>query len=358
MHKKIRADITMSTEENQFGKFLKAQRKLQNITLVQLSEGLLSVSMLSKIERGERVCGKVLQDRLLNRLGESSCEYETYVVRKDYRRWKLQDTILDMIDFGCIKRIEQLLEEYKEIYAEDNKITKQFALIAQVNLMELKGENAEDCFLVLQEALKLTIPIGEKKEISDFILSIDELNLILEYVTYQKQIDLKERYLEILRYLETRNFDKESRIKLYPKIVYYLCRYMNEQRKVCTSKKKARQMAEEVETISYQVIELLKSEKKLYFALELLQEQLDALDYLLSEEIILSSIKQKRYTKERQQAREFLEAINIMYETYEIPKRTNSYTYFYREYNVYCINRVLRERRKMFQWKRKKRDLW
>ena len=124
----------MSTEENQFGKFLKAQRKLQNITLVQLSEGLLSVSMLSKIERGERVCGKVLQDRLLNRLGESSCEYETYVVRKDYRRWQLQDTILDMIDFGCIKRIEQLLEEYKEIYAEDNKITKQFALIAQVNL--------------------------------------------------------------------------------------------------------------------------------------------------------------------------------------------------------------------------------
>lgn len=303
--------------------------------------------MISKIKKGERLPKKVMQNRLMNRLGKSDYEYETYVSQEDYNHWQAQNALLDAMDSKCVELMEKQLEEYKVIYARNNRIMKQFSLIVQVNLMELKKEKQEECFAILKEAVQLTIPALEKKALSDLVLSIDELNLVLEYFTYQKPKHLKEVYLELLAYLNKDHFDKESRARLYPKIAYYFCRYIKEQREKCASREEVNQMAEEAWNICYQGMDALKNHKKLYFAWELLQEQLELLNYLLGEEASLSSRKKQKYKKEQKEVQEFFRVIDSLYEIYQIPKVTNAYTCFYREYNVYCINDVIRTRRKM-----------
>ena len=57
-------------------KLLKNIRTEENISLNDLSLGLMSVSQLSKVESGERTIDKNVRDRLLERLGIAKELYE------------------------------------------------------------------------------------------------------------------------------------------------------------------------------------------------------------------------------------------------------------------------------------------
>ena len=161
-------------EARQFSKFLEKQRKIHNITQVQLLEGLFENSMISKIESGDRLPEKVMQERLMGRLGESSYEYEMYVSQKDYEHWKKQMILLNGLDNGNLELLERELEEYNRIYDNKNRVMKQFSLMIQLNLMEQREEDKDVCFEVLKEAVYLTIPMIEEKELTKLVLSVEE----------------------------------------------------------------------------------------------------------------------------------------------------------------------------------------
>lgn len=59
----------MPEADQGLGKLLKNIRTEENISLNDLSLGLMSVSQLSKVESGERTIDKNIRDRLLERLG-------------------------------------------------------------------------------------------------------------------------------------------------------------------------------------------------------------------------------------------------------------------------------------------------
>ena len=46
----------------------------------ELGEGIYNVALISRIEQGKFLPNKLIRDRLLERLGESSYDYETYIV--------------------------------------------------------------------------------------------------------------------------------------------------------------------------------------------------------------------------------------------------------------------------------------
>ncbi len=52
-----------------FPRFLKHVRKEENVLLEQLSKGLMTVSNLARIEKGQRPISKNMRDCLLGRLG-------------------------------------------------------------------------------------------------------------------------------------------------------------------------------------------------------------------------------------------------------------------------------------------------
>ena len=56
-------------DEINFHSFLNAMRKVHNVTLEQVCEGLCSVSMMKRIESGERLPEKLMRDRMVARMG-------------------------------------------------------------------------------------------------------------------------------------------------------------------------------------------------------------------------------------------------------------------------------------------------
>ena len=71
-----------------FPALIRKAREIQDITMEALCKDICSFSMMGKIERGERLAGKELRDRILARLGVCSDGYENFLFYEDYLVWK------------------------------------------------------------------------------------------------------------------------------------------------------------------------------------------------------------------------------------------------------------------------------
>ena len=66
-------------KKQQFGALIRSIRKKQHMTQSELGGGIYKVALISRIEQGKFLPNKLIRDRLLERLGESSYDYETYI---------------------------------------------------------------------------------------------------------------------------------------------------------------------------------------------------------------------------------------------------------------------------------------
>ena len=333
-------------DAKEFGNLLKKKRIEYGITQEQLAEGIYNITTISKIEKGELLPEKSIRDRLLERLGENSYCYENYVTAKEYKKWKAELLLLDALDFENLSEAEQQLVQYEKRYKKENKVTYQLYLVLLMQLWKQKNSFQEDSVKVLEQAVKLTIPKIDTKAISDLVVSVAELNLVLEYVTYKNPDNLKELYQQLIQYIKQKRFDLESQALFCSKVCLYFCNYQWNLLNRCKDKMQTIILAEELLEVATQGIESLRNHEKIYFAWELLQIKQQILDFLLAESFLVE--RKERYQKEQEQTKDFFEVIDKLYDTYHIPKQTNLYTIFYRKREVYCINDVIRARRKMF----------
>ncbi len=352
-------------ESISFGILLKNVRMLQDISQERLGEGIYDATLIGRIEQGEFYPERLIRDRLLERLGESSYDYETYLGPEDYAEWKAQLFLVDALNRVELCKVEQLLREYEIQYKENNKISQQFYLVMLLQWLELKGEKTEEYGVILEQAVKLTVPNVDTKPISELVLSVSELNLILEYVAYQQEkqwkkgvkkqaekkfrMKIQKSYQELFQYVERSYFDLESKALVSSKLSFYYCRYQWQYIQQRQPKREVVPFAQELLELVTYGIETLRNHKKAYFALELLQMKQEILFFLLQEEMVLESVKIEQYKKEQEETKSFLEVLHRLYETYHISKQTNYYTVFYQKRERYCINDVIRARRAMFQ---------
>lgn len=356
----------MSEKEFQlFGNLLKKVRMLQNVSQEKLGEGIYSAVVIGRIEQGSFFPERLIRDRLLERLGESSYDYEAYIDIEDYKEWEAQLFLVDALNRVALCEAEALLQEYEIQYKENNIMSKQFYLVMLLQYLELKGEKTKEYDAILEQAVKLTIPMIDTTPISELVLSVSELNLVLEYVVYQQEKQLKKGfkkqaekkfrmkiqkyYQELFQYIERSYFDLESKALFGSKLSLYYCKYQWKQLQQKKEKTEVILLAQEILKIVTYGIEAIRNHKKAYFALELLQIKQDILSFLLRKEESLDVITIEQYKKEQEETISFFEVFRRLYETRNIPKQTNQYTIFYQKREIYCINDVIRARRKMFQ---------
>lgn len=125
-------------KENRFGEYIAKLRVEKNVSQMELCDGLCSVSMLSRFERGEREPDKLLQNRFLTRLGVVPENYENFLFHKDYLRWERRQGILHNILEENMENALDLLEDYRWTYDMEKALEKQFylAMLAQIRRYE------------------------------------------------------------------------------------------------------------------------------------------------------------------------------------------------------------------------------
>lgn len=331
-------------EPNFFGKLLMQLRKSRNVTLENLSLGLCTPSMLAKIEKGERYPDKLLRERLLERIGVAIDGFETYLNLKEYAEWQKRQEIFAELEKGKTEQAEAKLKVYSEKTDMKRALEQQFFLIMELQVMKHRHCTAEEQQPVLWKAIQLTIPKVWQTNLENSCLSVQELNLLVEYnYCGNKDVTL---YESIKNYLEKKTFDETSMAKLYPKLIYYMC---------CALYKESMQLSEMKKMLALcdKGLDFLKTGCHMFYLWELLSMKCQLLKKKLEFQNDLSDEQREAWRKEQEETEEQERVITELYTKYQLEWKMKDDCYLYREPEVNCVADVIHVRRKMFGLSRK-----
>ena len=214
-----------------------------------------------------------------------------------------------------------------------------FAMLAQIR----RYENCEKTELaeIFTKALELTVPNLERKGFMDRVLSLEEINLLLEK-TYCNEEPLN-KYEEILVYIEKMERTVLAMAKVYPKAVYY---YYDAWKQ---SGDKTSAMTLRMLELCDKAIEILRDANRMFYLWEL---------FCMREEImpmLPEKAREDEAALERmQECLGWKETLEEIYQEYGVTIRMYEFCYLYVESENYCIGDVVRIRRKMLGMSQKK----
>ena len=322
--------------KNRFGVFIAKLRKEKGISLEQLCDGLCTPGMLSRFERGEREPEKLLQNRFLTRLGTVPENYENFLYYKEYCRWEKRQGILHYILEENMEEAKRLLEEYYQTYDMKEALEKQFYLAMLAQIRRYEGCGREELAPLFEEALQLTVPDINIRSFRKRVLSLEELNLLLEYRYCQNNGISLQFYETLLEYIEKMGWTTLALAKIYPKTVYYY--YMVWKQKDSENEVLAERMIQ----LCDKGIEILRNANRMFFLWELfcMREELSA----RIPECVRS---EAGFVQRRKDCIEWKETLEELYLEYGISIAMYEFCYLYVESENYCIGDVIRIRRKM-----------
>lgn len=327
-----------------FPTLVRKAREIQHITLEDLCKGICSFSMIGRIERGERYPDKELRDRILARLGVCSDGYENFLFQEDYLVWKRKQGIVNAIEKSNYEAAENLLKYYDEA-GETDKLGMQFSLVMRAQIMQKQNEAHERIARLCEEAVKLTVPDIDCRAVGELCLSVQELDMILEYERYCHPERLASRCEEILTYIKSDMFDIYSYVKIYPKVVYYLYISTPEAERDWTRTLR----------LCNDGIEQLRTAGRMYYLWELLEIKKEGVTKLLHQ-VGDSKGAITRQTLENivKTTADWLDALDFVHNLCETHRGMESSCYLYQQKEAYCISDVIRRRREMLGLTKKK----
>lgn len=332
--------------ENRFGEYISKLRKEKAFSLEQLSDGLCAISMLSRFERGEREPDKLLQNRFLTRLGVVPENYENFLYYEDYCRWEKRQGILHYILEENMEEAKALLEDYRKEYKMREALEQQFYLAMLAQIRRYEGADFCELEVLFEQALQLTVPEINTRSFRNRVLSLEELNLLLEYRYCGRQGVSLKFYSNLLEYIERMEQTVLAKAKIFPKTVHYY--YL-------TWKESDNNTPEDVEQLLVlcdKAIEVLRDANRMFYLWEL---------FCMREELV-QKLPEKKKAEEKMQKR-YLECngwkktLEELYEEYGITFAMYEYCYLYVESENYCIDDVIRIRRKMLGMSQEKLSL-
>lgn len=358
--------MASQAERKRFGSYISMLRQKQRFQQEQVCEGLCTKQLLSYYEKGVRTAAWLLRGALLERLGVGAEDYEQYLGYMDYDHWEARQRILCDITYGETNQAAQSLEEYRATYVGHTKgrktvsyrLERQFCLTMQAQIRRQEGAGREELYRILEEAVKLTVPLPWEKSLEGRVLSLKELNLLLEMEQYREGGGQEAHYRALLAYMENTGLDGIGRAKLYPKAVYLLCRcLMGEDADgqgygvAAKGKDLGGQnlgILTQLLTCCNLAVECLRDNGRMYYLWELLDMR-ERLLGRMTESLRAEGEQRKAEALEpiRQENAEWKGALESAYTEFQVPKEMVSCTYLYVEKGVSCINDVIRIRRRM-----------
>ncbi|MDE7322170.1 MAG: helix-turn-helix domain-containing protein [Lachnospiraceae bacterium] len=331
-----------------FSSLIRKARGIQGITLESLCKGICSFSMMGRMEKGERFLSKELRDRILARLGVCSDGYENFLFREDYAVWKRRQQIVSAIEESDYQTAEELLAYYDnedDASEEEGKLGRQFKLVMKVQMMKKRGEDQAVIAKLCEEAVKLTVSDIDKMSVNELCLSVQELDMILEYEHYCHPNRLAWRCEDILRYINSDIFDTYSYVKIYPKVVCYLYQSMDNSNRDWNKLLRLCNVG----------IEQLRMAGRMYYFWELLEIRKEGMTWLL-EDVGDSRGERTKHVLEEviKTTEEWLDALGFVHDLCGTNRRMETSCYLYQQKEAYCISDVIKRRREMLGLTKKK----
>ena len=365
------------TKDNEgFFRFIESTMDNCGITTEQLTYGLCDTEEWDSLLAGEYL-DKLMMSRLLDRLGCRGARCDILLFGSEYDDWQERMDIVFAINDGETELAEKILEEYAGRKIVQKNIDKmgcnerleyQFVLMMQAHIMLCGKYDRTELIAKLQEAAVLTIPQGVDVAFDNgmkIILSVQELDILLEYY-YQlvcREIEEKNiktvdcyigRIRKVIDYILSADwFNALSKANILPKAVYYVM--LSNQKKIRLNVDNEDELifiAEELKSYGRwlsdydNAIEALRNDGRTYYLAELCDMMdiiVSRMKKLLSEDVCKSmKLDDKKNTVDRYQ-----EMLLYIEKLTGISRYTKNGMYMYFEPNVYRMEKVVADRRRL-----------
>lgn len=215
-----------SPEVVTIGKLIRALRLEQGVSLKVLSQGLCSISKLSKIENETLQPEVILAEALLQRLGFSEREFTFWANTRDAKFYELKFQLMRsryLPDVDSRKTLEKL----KDFLTKQDKLYEQF-------YWYMVGQHTADKDqkrAYFKQALDITLPDFDFKNILSYRLSWMELtilnNIAYSYVNTDEVYIGLELFKKILEYFQTIDLDTILQAHTYPATIHFYIRALD-----------------------------------------------------------------------------------------------------------------------------------
>jgi len=217
------------------GILIKKLRIQQGMTQEDLAYPIIEQSTLSRIENGQTMPNKSTTEMLLERLGYNPGNIDIVIDKKTAEIQKIMDELYALIKTESIyddqeertkkaDRIIKTLEEDSEFMAE--RVNRQYILLNKAMCALHRKEDLNRIHEMLMEAMKISIPEYNEKDIDNYYLSKQDVRIInLTAMVYRDngRLDDGINVLTLLKKnFEETNIDKESKGEYYASVVYAL----------------------------------------------------------------------------------------------------------------------------------------
>ena len=365
------------TKDNEgFFRFIESKMMGNGITTEQLTYGLCNTEEWDSLLVGEYL-DKLMMSRLLDRLGCRGLRCDILLFGSEYDDWQERMDIVFAINDGETELAEKILEEYacRKIVQKNidkmgcnERLEYQFVLMMQAHIMLGGRFDRTELIAKLQEAAVLTIPQGVDVAFDNgmkIILSVQELDILLEYYYQHVCREIEEKNIKTVDYyigrirkvidyiLSADWFNALSKANILPKAVYYVM--LSNQKKIRLNMDNEDEfifIAEELKSYGRwlsdydNAIEVLRDCGRIYYLAELC-DMMDAIvsrmKKLLSEEVC-KSMKLDDIKNTADRCREMLLYIEKLT---GISRYTKNGMYIYFEPNVYRMEKVVADRRRL-----------
>lgn len=365
------------TKDNEgFFRFIVSTMNNCGITTEQLTCGLCGTEEWDSLLAGEYL-DKLMMSRLLDRLGCRGARCDILLFGSEYDDWQERMDIVFAINDGGTEFAEKILEEYacRKIVQKNidkmgcnERLEYQFVLMMQAYIMLGGRFDRTELIAKLQEAAVLTIPQGVDVAFDNgmkIILSVQELDILLEYYYQLVCREIEEKNIKTVDYyigrirkvidyiLSADWFNALSKANILPKAVYYVM--LSKQKKIRLNMDNEDELifiAEELKSYGRwlsdydNAIEALRNDGRTYYLAELCDMMdiiVSRMKRLLSEDVC-KSMKLDDIKNTADRCREMLLYIEKLT---GISRYTKNGMYMYFEPNVYRMEKVVADRRRL-----------
>lgn len=207
---------------DRIGQYIGQVRAYKGIALEPLANGLCSPAYLCRVEAGKREADKLLTDAFLQRLGSPAELFWRLLDQDEFQQWQRRQDILFSLRQGDTALAQAAIAAYQA----RSPLEQQFIQTAEINLLALRGAQAEELRDRALSALQLTQPSFEKRGIEGLLLSQAEGHLLLAYLKLEERLNgadaVSGSYQALLDLLRRNYYDVRERVYLLPYVACHV----------------------------------------------------------------------------------------------------------------------------------------
>lgn len=210
------------------GDFLRETRIRKGYTQEEVSYGICTTASLSRIENGMQKPGRLILEKLFERLGTENNLFNSFVSREEMELYSaIQSLIRDITDEDVTK-LEEHISIVEKLATNASELEHQCLYFAKGELARQKEKDYSKAMELYMKAIHITLPdFDGKKPLRNNLLTFDEIMIInsiaILYSNDERNImDAIHLDMWLKEYMENKIVDGKMKTAKYPMILYNL----------------------------------------------------------------------------------------------------------------------------------------